>query len=561
MIEQPSQGKLIVFEGPDGAGKSTLAEQLTSQLRDAGVACEHLAFPGKRAGSLGRLVYDLHHDAEDFGLYDVNPTSLQLLHIAAHVDAIEGAILPALSAGTWIVLDRFWWSTWAYGAAYGVPESSLEAMIKLEQLHWGRAKPDMVFLVEREQETPADGERPQKNILAEYRELAKRERVHHNVIIVSNDSSLESALDTVWKAISPINRRLTEGRGIATDNQLTLPEDRAQMPQTVSSLSPAKPTIVYDTYWQFAAERQEVFFRRLAGSPSPWTDDSVLDCFKFTNAYRASDRVSQYLIRNVIYEGAQSPEEVFFRTLLFKVFNRIATWELPKASVGEVEFSSYSFDAYDKVLSHALAAGRAIYSAAYIMPSAGRVFGHPHKHGNHLRLIERMMADELPRRIAYARTMRDAFGLLRSYPSIGHFLAYQFVTDLNYSELTDFSEMEFVVPGPGARDGIHKCFSDLGGLTESDLIRVVTERQHYEFDRLGLRFRDLWSRGLQLIDCQNLFCEVSKYARVRHPESKGVGNRSRIKQVFRPTPEPIEYWYPPKWGINELIPPHGASNV
>ena len=195
------------------------------------------------------------------------------------------------------------------------------------------------------------------------------------------------------------------------------------------------------------------------------------------------------------------------------------------------------------------------------MPSAGRVFGYTQKHRNHLRLIEWMMADEVPQRIAEARTMRDAFSLLRSYPSIGDFLAYQFVTDLNYSEITNFSEMEFVVPGPGALDGIRKCFSDLGGLTEADLIRVVTERQEDEFQRLGLRFRGLWGRSLQLIDCQNLFCEVSKYARVKHPDFKGVGNRSRIKQVYHPTAEPVEYWYPPKWGINSLIPPLGASNV
>jgi len=50
--------------------------------------------------------------------------------------------------------------------------------------------------------------------------------------------------------------------------------------------------------------------------------------YRFTNVYRASDRVSQYLIRRVIYEGDQSEEEVFFRTLLFKIFNRIETWEI-----------------------------------------------------------------------------------------------------------------------------------------------------------------------------------------------------------------------------------------
>ena len=325
------------------------------------------------------------------------------------------------------------------------------------------------------------------------------------------------------------------------------------MPQMLR-LSPAKPTTVYDTYWRFAVERQEMFYHRVEGCSPPWTSDPILARYRFTNAYRASDRVSQYLIRRVIYEGVQSSEEVFFRTLLFKIFNKIETWQLLKDAVGEIAYASYSFDTYDELLTQALAAGRAIYSAAYIMPSAGRVFGYSRKHRNHLKLIERMMADEAPQRIAGAHTMQDAFNTLRSYPTIGYFLAYQFVIDLNYSEVTNFSEMEFVVPGPGALDGIRKCFSDLGGLTEADLIRVVTERQEAEFERLGLRFRDLWGRRLQLVDCQNLFCEVSKYARLKHPEFKGIGNRSRIKQVYRPTTDPVQYWYPPKWSINKLLP-------
>ena len=168
-------------------------------------------------------------------------------------------------------------------------------------------------------------------------------------------------------------------------------------------------------------------------------------------------------------------------------------------------------------------------------------------------MLERAMEDEAPHRIATAATMQQAFEALRSYPTIGDFLAYQFVTDLNYSEICDFSEMEFVVPGPGARDGIHKCFNDLGGLSESDIIRVVTDRQEYEFDRMGLGFHSLWERRLQLIDCQNLFCEVSKYARVRHLGITGMNDRTRIKQVYRPSDNPIEYWFPPKWNINSLV--------
>ena len=62
-------------------------------------------------------------------------------------------------------------------------------------------------------------------------------------------------------------------------------------------------TPVFDTYWQFAAKRQEVFFRRVKGGKPPWTNDPIIAGYRFTNAYRAADRVSQYLIRHVIYEG------------------------------------------------------------------------------------------------------------------------------------------------------------------------------------------------------------------------------------------------------------------
>ena len=88
-----------------------------------------------------------------------------------------------------------------------------------------------------------------------------------------------------------------------------------------------KSTIIFDTYWKFAFERQNIFFKRLECPHGyPWTKDDVLCSYKFTNAYRASDRVSQYLISNVIQKGSQKNDEVFFRIILFKLFNKIETW-------------------------------------------------------------------------------------------------------------------------------------------------------------------------------------------------------------------------------------------
>lgn len=332
-------------------------------------------------------------------------------------------------------------------------------------------------------------------------------------------------------------------------------DEQSPAPEIISHILPAKPTVVFNTYWRFAAERQRIFFKKLENAPIPWTDDSILSTYKFTNAYRASDRVSQYLIRNVIYQKDRpsSPNEVFFRIILFKIFNKMETWELLENKLGSIIYAEYSFERYDQVLTDAIQSGQTIYSAAYIMPSGGTSFGHTAKHRNHLKLIELMMANELPPKLADAKNMHQGFDLLRAYPTLGDFLAYQFITDVNYSEITNFSEMEFVIPGPGALDGIRKCFSDLGGLNEPEIIKFMAEIQESEFERLGLDFQSIWGRKLQLIDCQNLFCEVDKYARIKHPDIAGISGRSRIKQRYFGKTKPVDYWYPPKWGINQAI--------
>ncbi len=559
----PRQGKLFVFEGPDGAGKSTVANTFKEYLTSQGVDCSLFAFPGKAPGSLGFLIYELHHDLPKFGLTDINPTSLQLLHIAAHIDQIENQILPLLRDGKTVILDRYWWSTWVYGLTNGVNKRSLELMIGLELHHWQSFLPTLLFLIDRNTSLREDMAVEFWNKLkANYYDLFAVEKHKYPIQLINNDGSVASTVNAVvhWWAASNQDKQKDSVNTEPLLEQLSLDLKEKKTLNSLPSeayfytaLSPIKPTEVFDTYWYFAAERQEIFFRKFEGRSSPWTQDPILLRHKFTNAYRASDRVSQYLIGNVIYTGDQSPEELFFRILLFKVFNKISTWELLESQLGSITYSEYTFEKYDHILTEALNSGLRIFSAAYIMPSGSSTFGSSKKHRNYLKLLELLINDEVPKRITEMRSMRSAFELLRSYPLMGDFLAYQYVTDINYSTLTDFPESEFVIPGPGARDGIQKCFRDLGGLNEMDIIKMMTERQEKEFSRLGLEFKSLWGRPLQYIDCQNLFCEVDKYARVAHPSISGKSNRKRIKQIYTAKKEPIKYWYPPKWGINQLI--------
>ncbi len=312
---------------------------------------------------------------------------------------------------------------------------------------------------------------------------------------------------------------------------------------------------VYDQYWKFAAERQNIFFNKIQ-NVFPWTKDEILSKYKFTNAYRASDRVSQFLLKSVIYNGKHyDAEDTIFRILLFKLFNKIETWECLENSLGDISYKSFSFEKYDQVLSNLLNNNERIYSAAYIMPSGKSSFGYDKKHRNNLQLLDFIMKDNISRKIARVQDMKGLYDVLLSYPTIGKFLAFQYCIDINYSELCDFSEMSFVVAGPGAQNGIAKCFISRGNYSEEDIIKFMAEAQEHEFSRLGIKFKSLWGRPLQLIDCQNLFCETDKYARVAFPENDGDSGRKRIKQIYNPSllNHSIDYFYPPKWGINHLI--------
>ncbi|MBD2614381.1 MAG: hypothetical protein FWK04_24010 [Nostoc sp. GBBB01] len=311
---------------------------------------------------------------------------------------------------------------------------------------------------------------------------------------------------------------------------------------------------IFDTYWRFAAMRQEVFFNKINNLPPPWTSDPIINTYKFCNAYRASDRVSQYLIKNVIYDNNRSKneEEVILRILLFKIFNKIETWEYLEKQLGEyITLSNFDLNVYSNILQEAMNLGHVIYTSAY-MSCASKEFGYDKKHQNHLALIDKMVVQErVDKRIVKAKNFEDVFHIIQEYPLLGKFMAYQLATDINYSEIINFDENSFTIAGPGAERGINKCFIDTAGKTYTEVIHWMTENQEKEFQRLGLNFQSLWGRPLQAIDCQNLFCETDKYCRAAFPDLKS--NRKKIKSKFTSTPQPIDYFYPRKWQINHKI--------
>lgn len=192
------RGDLYVFEGPDGVGKSTLSKWFADHLKSTGRRAVWSSFPGRDAGTIGELVYRLHHKPARFGIPSINPLSLQLLHIASHVDAITTRHTRSLSQGTSIVLDRFWWSTWVYGRIEGVDSETLDAMIEIEKRTWGSIKPTAVFLLQRR----IQGARKRDHRLQHlYARLARREAALTRVERVRNNGSIVQAKSEILSRI------------------------------------------------------------------------------------------------------------------------------------------------------------------------------------------------------------------------------------------------------------------------------------------------------------------------------------------------------------------------
>lgn len=200
-----TKGRLIVFEGVDATGKTSLCNDLYGILRKQVKPVRQFQFPGKTPGTLGELVYRIHHHHQDeFSIPTLNPCSKQLLHIAAHIDIIKSAIKPLLREGIWIVLDRFWWSTYVYGHERGISEQALEYMIQLEKEAWGTVLPSSLFLIDsskplRDSETDSISWQRKRMV---YKELLKSEALQYPCSLVQTErgndarsSAMEKILD------------------------------------------------------------------------------------------------------------------------------------------------------------------------------------------------------------------------------------------------------------------------------------------------------------------------------------------------------------------------------
>lgn len=309
---------------------------------------------------------------------------------------------------------------------------------------------------------------------------------------------------------------------------------------------------VFCYYFYFIQERMKMFWRRCEGK-RVLTEDPILREYKFTNVYRACDRVSQYLLRYVIYHDVEkySPEDMLLRILVFKIFNKIETWEYIEEVYGEITI--HHFDV--RQISHLLSERQTyapIFNNAYMMTGSHKRYDYlTTKHEKWLTMVkDEFIGGNVATKILNARSLKEVYTLLRGCSFLGGFLAYQYAIDFNYSPYVNFDENSFVVAGIGAIRGIQKCFLSHSNSYE-DAIRYT--QQHFKELQVKYGFTDFKSlKGHEptLLDLQNCFCETDKLLRAKMPDLL-VGNK-RIKQKYKAKGDSIHYMFPPKWHVKSF---------
>ncbi len=327
-----------------------------------------------------------------------------------------------------------------------------------------------------------------------------------------------------------------------------------------------RPNENFKYYMYFIEERMNIFWRKYFQIQNPYTDDKILQEYKFTNVYRSLDRVSQYLIREIINEEeGYTKKDLFWRILLFKHFNKIETWEHLIADLGDITFDTTKeeiIESLDKLSQNDIP----VYSNAFMLtasfmrkPDFMAEYGlekGSKKYVIYLSIFYKYFIglgkiDE----VLNSSSLKNLYDNLRKTPAFANFLAMQFTTDLNWSFLFNFDENDFVVASVGSTRGINRCFTFEGRERNYDEVIMWI---HANFDKLlkeyDCNFIPLPNRMPTVMDLQNCLCETDKYLRGLGVEIEGVKvHGKRIKSKYKESSKKItQYYFPKDWNVGEL---------
>lgn len=289
-----------------------------------------------------------------------------------------------------------------------------------------------------------------------------------------------------------------------------------------------------DLFWRFIDKRQRAWFRRVVEEQPPWSEDEILQKYRFTNVYRELDPGTQYVIQNILEVDA-SRRDKLLNVMMYRLIGRQETHK----HLGFQSLDSFDPRDFERRLKHRRdELGEPVFTGAY-MVSGYNQMGSSDKVENVARLFCQLTANEdFFDDVLSSESLESAYELIRSQPGYGNFLSYQVIVDLLYpvnyydgGSVLPFSPDDWSSPGPGAQKGLKRLVTEFNGFDRIDVMRWLRQNQEQEFERLGLDFPYLTTGGgdrleLSLADIQNCLCEFYKYDKI-------LNSNGRARRRFR----------------------------
>ena len=297
-------------------------------------------------------------------------------------------------------------------------------------------------------------------------------------------------------------------------------------------------------FFEFAYNRQLIYHKKeVVGLPPPWTEDPILQKYKFCNVYRELDKGTRYLMDRVIRPTGLSDETRFFNIVAYRFFNRPGTFE--KLFPDLLDPHHFVFTEQEQGLDKKKKEGRPLFNDAYIVSPAP--FDKHYRPGDkHIQILKMLawLSEQLTQTpflewIQQAKTPEESYEALKM-PLTGNFLRFEIWMDLSYAQIIPFTENEFVVSGPGSAWGLRL-------LNEKSACRPQEAKIHPRHDVAAFKtLRDdqplYWKQLLErtgkdwfaiayeaahsnapflsLANIEGALCEWRKYTRLNDPTAK-----------------------------------------
>lgn len=268
--------------------------------------------------------------------------------------------------------------------------------------------------------------------------------------------------------------------------------------------------------------------------PRPWTEDPILDKWKFINIHRKLDAGTKYIL-NYLDTNPDSLSR-FANILRYRLFNNRFSHE---ATGGFKTYDEFNYDEWYRSLRDRWATGERVLCQAHNtctysgFPGSDKVERVCLVAKDAIRKAPEVLS-QIEGGLKLGLEIQDVFNLVKSIRGYGPFLAYEVVLDLSYV-YPEISCMEWANVGPGASRGLAYIFEGHQTKHEMDLLKVLRKNLRLGYKVLGysdqeiddiIDFLVIGADTTGLLDLrvpESMMCEYQKYKKLKTGTGRSFG--------------------------------------